>query len=300
LSQYFLVVALKQRMPVRWHLERRYIEFLRDCEISLSEATAVALLSRLDIYKERLTSDMKHLAKMTLIAAAIASSTAFAQDKPDGLWHGSVNLGASFANQAVRTSSIVASFDTARKTEIDKLSFYGLAQRGETKVLDVKAVTTDLYRLGGRYDRDFNKQLFGFVGAEFERNGVIDLDLRSSANVGLGYHVIATPTTTFDVFAGVGYNHYDFSFGSDGSGEALIGEESSHKISDTTTYKQKGVVYQAFDNDLGFRATWDHTLAVAMGGGWNMNLTGSIRHANKVFVGKKTETLLTIGLGYKF
>jgi hypothetical protein len=31
-----------------------------------------------------------------------------------------------------------------------------------------------------------------------------------------------------------------------------------------------------------------------------MNLTGSLRHADKVYVVKKTETLLTVGFGYKF
>jgi putative salt-induced outer membrane protein len=244
---------------------------------------------------------MKPIVKMTAVAAALASTVTFAQDKPDGLWHGSVNLGASFASAAVRTTSISLAADAARKTDVDKLAVYGIAQRGDTKVLGLKAVTTDLYRLGTKYDRDFNKQLFGFVGAELEKNGVTDLSLRSSINAGLGYHVIAAPTTTFDVFAGIGYNQYKFKgFDAEGSGEALIGEESSHKLSDTTTFKQKGVVYKAFDSDLGYRLTWDATLGVAMGGGWNMNLTGSLRHADKVYVVKKTETLLTVGFGYKF
>jgi putative salt-induced outer membrane protein len=246
---------------------------------------------------------MKKIFSATLLPAfaAIAATSALAQDKPDGLWHGSVNLGASFASAAVRSTSISLAADAARKTADDKLAVYGLAQRGDTKVLGIKAVTTDLYRLGTKYDRDFNKQLFGFVGAELEKNGVIDLSLRSSVSAGLGYHVIAAPATTFDVFAGLGYNQYKFKgLGSEGSGEALIGEESSHKLSDTTTFKQKGVIYKAFDSDLGYRATWDGTLGVAMGGGWNMNVTGSLRYADKVFVVKKTETLLTVGVGYKF
>jgi putative salt-induced outer membrane protein len=244
---------------------------------------------------------MKHTFKLAAMAAVFASGAAFAQDKPDGQWHGSVNLGASFASSAVRTTSISLTADTSRKTADDKLAFYGLAQRGETKVLDLKAVTTDLYRVGAKYDRDLNKQLFAFVGGELEKNGVIDLSLRSSINAGLGMHVIATPQTTFDVFGGVGYNHYKFKgLGSEGSGEALIGEESSHKLSDTTTAKQKFVVYKAFDSDLGYRATFDSSLGVAMGGGWNMNLTGSLRYANKIYVVKKTESLVTIGFGYKF
>jgi putative salt-induced outer membrane protein len=246
---------------------------------------------------------MKRIFIATLLPAfaAIATTAAFAQDKPDGLWHGSVNLGASFASAAVRSTSISLAADAARKTADDKLALYGVAQRGDTKALGIKSVTTDLYRVGTKYDRDFNKQLFGFVGAELEKNGVTDLSLRSSINAGLGYHAIATPSTTFDVFGGLGYNRYKFKgLSAEDSGEFLIGEESSHKLSDTTTFKQKGVIYKAFDSDLGYRLTWDATLGVAMGGGWNMNLTGSLRHADKVYVVKKTETLLTVGFGYKF
>jgi putative salt-induced outer membrane protein len=257
---------------------------------------------------------MKKTLQLAAMAAAFASGAAFAQDKPDGQWHGNVNLGASFASAAVTTTSIVINADTTRKTADDKLTFYGVAQRGDTKVLGIKAVTTDLYRAGAKYDRDFNKQLFGFVGGELEKNGVTDLTLRSSINAGLGMHVIATPETTFDVFGGLGYNHYKFKVaqivcitapciqpdGTNGSGEALIGEESSHKLSETTTAKQKFVVYKAFDSDLGYRATFDSSLGVAMGGGWNMNLTGSLRYANKVYVVKKTESLITVGFGYKF
>jgi putative salt-induced outer membrane protein len=218
---------------------------------------------------------MKKTFQLAAMAAVFASGAAFAQDKPDGQWHGNVNLGASFASAAVTTTSIVLNADTTRKTADDKLAFYGVAQRGDTKVLGLKG--------------------------ELEKNGVIDLSLRTSINAGLGMHVIAAPQTTFDVFGGVGYNRYKFKgLGAEGSGEALIGEESSHKLSDTTTAKQKFVIYKAFDSDLGYRATFDSSLGVAMGGGWNMNLTGSLRYANKVYVVKKTESLITVGFGYKF
>ncbi|MGL4232817.1 MAG: DUF481 domain-containing protein [Casimicrobium sp.] len=237
----------------------------------------------------------------SMVLTSTFAATLFAQDKPDGLFHGTASLGASLSSGAVTNTTLSAAFDTARKTQSDKLSFYGLAARGTTKVDgEGKSTTTDLYRLGTRYDRDFNKQLFGYVSGELERNGVIDLDLRAGAYVGLGYHVIATPQTTFDVFAGVGYNHYDFKIGNDGAAEAMLGEESSHKLSESTTFKQKLVIYPSFDSELGYRAQWDATLGVAMGGGWNMNLGASAKYANKVFVGKKTETLLTVGLGYKF
>jgi putative salt-induced outer membrane protein len=250
---------------------------------------------------------MKLLKPMIVCSASalgmLATAAAFAQDKPDGTFHGTVSFGAAFSSGAVNNTTLSASFDTARKSENDKLSLYGLAARGTTKVSGVTGatVTTDQYRLGARYDRDINRQLFGYVSGDLERNGVTDLALRAGAYVGLGYHAMATPATTFDLFAGVGYNHYDYKFAAnEGSGEAMFGEESSHKLSETTTFKQKLVAYPSFDTDLGYRATWDAALAVAMGGGWNMNVGAALKYANKVFVGKKAESLLTVGLGYKF
>lgn len=230
-----------------------------------------------------------------------ASSIASAQDKPDGQFHGTGTLGAAFSSGAVNTTTISAGFDTARKTADDKLSFYGLAARGSTKVLGLTAVTSDLYRLGGRYDKDLSKQVFGFISGELEKNGVTNLDLRAAGYVGAGYHVIATPVTTFDVFAGVGYNHFKYKgAGSDGAVELMFGEESAHKLSETTTFKQRLAIFPSTDTDFGYRAQFDAGLGVAMSSALSLNVGLTARYANKVFVAKKTETLLTVGVGYKF
>ena len=236
-------------------------------------------------------------------AFALVSVAASAQDKADGLFHGNVSLGAAFSSGAVSNTTISGVFDTARKTNDDKLSFYGVASRGTSKFVGDResTVTSDLYRLGGRYDRDLNKVVFGFVSGELERNGVAFLDLRSAIYVGAGYHVIAAPTTTFDVFGGLGYGRSKYDFFETLSGaEVMLGEESAHKLSETTTFKQRLAVYPSLKSERGYRATFDAGLAVAMGAGWTVNVGGSVRHSNKVYTAKKTETLLTVGLGYKF
>lgn len=245
---------------------------------------------------------MTHFSKraVAILAAALLAAAASAQDKPDGQFHGAASLGAAFSSGAVNTTTISAAIDTAKKTDDDKLSFYGLVARGSTKAGNSTAVTSDLYRLGGRYDRDLNKQVFGFVSGDVEKNGVTNLDLRTAVYVGGGYHVIATPATTFDVFAGVGYNRSKYSFDTVSGTELLLGEESAHKLSESTTFKQRLAVYPGFKSENGYRATFDSSLAVAMGGGWNMNAGLAARYASKIYIVKKTETLFTVGFGYKF
>jgi putative salt-induced outer membrane protein len=238
------------------------------------------------------------------IAAALllaAASVASAQDKPDGQFHGTGALGAAFASGAVNTTTISAGFDTARKTADDKLSFYGIAARGSTKAGNLSTTTSDLYRLGGRYDKDLSKEVFGFVSGELEKNGVTALDLRAAGYVGAGYHVIATPVTTFDLFGGIGYSQSKYKgLSSKGAAELMFGEESSHKLSESTTFKQRLAVYPSLQSKYGYRSQFDSSLAVAMSSALSLNVGLTARYANKVYVVKKTETLLTVGVGYKF
>ncbi len=235
-----------------------------------------------------------------VLIAALLTASAAAQDKPDGQFHGTASLGAAFSSGAVNSTTISGALDIAKKTEDDKLSFYGLVARGSTKAGNKTDVTSDLYRVGGRYDRNLNKQVFAFVSGDLEKNGVTDLDLRSAVYVGGGYHVIATPATTFDVFGGVGYNRSKYSFETVSGTELILGEESAHKLSESTTFKQRLAVYPGFKSENGYRATFDSSLAVAMGGAWTMNVGLAARYASKIYVVKKTETLLTVGFGYKF
>jgi putative salt-induced outer membrane protein len=275
---------------------RSVVCFIQHAAASPASASFIDLL-----FKVNHNMNKKILLPTAAAFMLAITSVAQAQEKPDGQFHGTASLGASFASGAVNNTTLSAAFDTARKTEADKLSFYGLAARGSTKVSGVTAVTSDLYRVGARYDRNLSKETFAFVSGELEKNGVTELDLRAAAYVGGGYHVINTPVTTFDVFAGVGYNHFDYKRGaSNGATEILIGEESAHKLSESTNFKQRLAIYPSLKSEYGYRAQFDAGLSVAMSSAWNLNVTGTARYANKVFTVKKTETLLTVGVGYKF
>jgi putative salt-induced outer membrane protein len=232
-----------------------------------------------------------------LAALSMASFAAMSQDKPDGQWHGGISLGgaASSGNTSSRTLSATA--DMARATAADKISLYSAAVYGRTG----STTTADLFRLGGRYDWNLSPQLFAFGGAETETNKAGGVKSRFGLNGGLGYKLVRTPTTAWDVFAGVGYTDTKFTDNTTRNGATLVlGEESSHKLSDTTTAKQRLVIYPG-NSEVGTSATFDAGLATAIAGGWTLNTGLSVRHAGKVAVGlKKTDSLVTVGFGYKF
>jgi putative salt-induced outer membrane protein len=242
--------------------------------------------------------------KLVAIAAAVAacsSGAALAQGKPDGLWHGAIGASAAVASGNTRSTSLNVSADAARATEADKWSIYATALYGKSKIAGRDTTTADLFKVGTRYDWNINKTLFAFGALDLEKDGVRELDLRSSLAGGIGAHVINDATTTFDVFAGVGFGRDKFKSRSVSGGEALLGEESAHKLSETMTFKQRFVYYPSFKDAKSDRATFDAQLSAAINKNWNLTTSLSTRWIKDVGPGvKKTDTLFLTGVSTKF
>jgi len=244
------------------------------------------------------------MTRLTLALAAalvFTSQATLAQDTPDGQWHGGLSLSGALASGNSSSRTLAANADGSRATAQDKISLYGVGNYGRNKVAGVDTTTADLLRLGGRYDFNLGTDWFAFGGAEGETNKAGGVRDRYSLNGGLGYHLLKDDVHSWDVFSGLGYTDTRFTDGSQASGaQVLLGEESSHKVSETTTLKQR-FVYYPDGGELGARATLDAGLATRIAGGWTLNVGLSSHYAHRVPAGtKKTDNLLTAGFGYKF
>ncbi len=240
--------------------------------------------------------------RFTLALGALAFAlTAHAQDTPDGKWHGGLSVSGAFASGNSSSRTLAGNADASVATAEDKLSLYGIANYGRNKVNGIDTTTADLLRVGGRYDFNLGTQWFSFGGAEGETNKAGGVRDRYNVNGGLGYHLLKDDFTSWDIFSGLGYTTTRLTDGSKANGaQVLFGEESSHKVSETTTLKQR-LVYYPGGGDLGNRATFDAGLATQISGGWTLNAGLSSRYASRVPAGtKKTDNLLTVGFGYKF
>lgn len=239
----------------------------------------------------------------SLLAVATTGSIAHAQTKPDGQWHGALGAGLSLASGNTRSQALSVSADGSVETAADKITAYGLLLNASSKNAGgVNTKTADLFRIGGRYDRNITDRLYGFGGLEFEKDAIKTLNLRTSLMAGVGYKLIRTADMTFDVFGGIGYTQNDYKVAKDSSGaNLLLGEESTHKLSASSSFKQRLVVYPGLESSLGNRATWDATLSSALAGNLSLNVTYGLRYASKVPAGiKGTDSLLLVGVGYKF
>lgn len=239
---------------------------------------------------------------VALAGSLIAGSSWAAPPATDGLWHGAVSLGGSLSSGNTSNKVLTANADAALATQLDKITLYGQANYASTKSNGTERSTSaDSLRLGGRYDRDLSGELFAFGAGEYQTDKVQGLSGRESVQVGLGYHVLRTDSTSFDVFAGIGGAHASYTNLPSGSSfETILGEESTHKISETTQFKQRLTTHIA-SGEVGRLTTWDLTLSTALAGQWTLNTGLSLRNASVVAPGsKKTDSLLTVGLGYKF
>ncbi|MFG6416390.1 YdiY family protein [Roseateles sp. DC23W] len=234
-------------------------------------------------------------------ALAFPSQAALAQDTPDGHWHGGLSVSGALASGNTSSLTLAANADASRATEEDKISLYGIANYGRNKVDGIQTTAADLLRLGGRYDFNYGPRWFAFGGAEGETNESGGVRDRYNLNGGVGYHVVKSDTHSWDVFGGLGYSDTRFTDGSQANGaQVLLGEESSHKVSETTSLRQR-FVYYPHGGELDDRATFDAGLATTISGGWTLNAGLSSRYAGRVPAGtKKTDNLLTMGFGYKF
>lgn len=246
------------------------------------------------------------LTALLLALATAGAAHAQATVKPDGQFRAALGLGASLSSGNSKATNLSLVGDGVRATSNSKWSLYGTMQYARSG----GNTTADQLRLGTRYDQDLSAALFGFGSLDFERNRFANLALRSQLGAGLGWHVIQNDSTRFDVFGGLAYtsDKYKTAMVVDGRSRdsygyvsMLLGEESTHKLTETTSFKQRLTVVPNLKNRGEFRANWDAGLAVAMSKTMNLNVGFAYAHNSEPGPGRKaTDTLLTTGVSVKF
>lgn len=241
---------------------------------------------------------------MLLTASGVASAQATV--KKDGQWRATLGLSASHASGNTRESGLTLGADAVRASENDKLSVFGHAQYTR----NAGVTTSDQLRLGGRYDRDLDTRWFGFVGLDLERKRLANVKLRGLASAGLGLHLLQGEAHGLDLFFGLGWaeDRYLEPTLIDGEvrstyayGSLLLGEESTHRLTDSTSFKQRLALVPNLRNRGEFRANWDAGLAVAMSSSLSLNLGLAVSHDSEPGPGRRaTDTLLTTGVSVKF
>jgi putative salt-induced outer membrane protein YdiY len=217
-------------------------------------------------------------------------------------WTGGGSLGFALARGNSDTTNLAIGLTADRKTTTDEWNI-ALASLYTTSATN-NVTTTTANTLGGaiRYDHNLTPRLFGFGLFSGMYDDLQDLNERLSPNGGLGYHVIASKTTTLDVLGGIGYTYENYSNGTINNYiNATIGEVLTHQFTATTSMTENLYFYPYLNGGGNYRGVGNFGLASKFYKALTWNLTfGDIYNSNPIPGKKDNDLVLTTGLGITF
>lgn len=125
-------------------------------------------------------------------------------------WTGLLDTGLSVTRGNSATVAYNLSAKAVRATTRDKITVYSTAIYASDDTTPPGATTAHAIRGGIRGDLNVSDRVFVFGFTDFEYDQFQDLNLRNVLGGGLGYHVINTKNTTFDVYGGGDYSRNIF------------------------------------------------------------------------------------------
>jgi putative salt-induced outer membrane protein len=151
------------------------------------------------------------IAAVTALRSAAAQQSYEASLRPNFLraWTGGVNVSFALARGNSETTTVGAGMNLVRPTSTDKTSLYYNTLYTHDGIQN--ETTANLTNAGLRYDHNLNPRTFAFGTLDFNTNALQDLDLRTIAGGGFGWHAIAKPVQQLDILGGVVWTHESYS-----------------------------------------------------------------------------------------
>lgn len=243
-------------------------------------------------------------------AAFVAGGSAIAQDKTDGLWRGNGGAALSATSGNTTTSSVLLSADAVKATTADKVTLGAAINYARNKSGGKNETTSNKWGAFGQYDYNLSPKLFVFGRLGLDSDKLVDLNLRAAVTGGLGYKLISTKETSFELMAGAGYStdSYDTRQTIGGKTDTrfsrtslYLGEKSSHQISPTVSFKQQLDLYPGLTGDKAVLAKFTAGLGVAMSSTLNLTVGLTDNYNSKPAAGNKSNDIgFFTGVNVKF
>jgi len=218
------------------------------------------------------------------------------------LWTGSADVGLSLTRGNAETTTISAGAQAVRATRRDKTSVYFASLFARNSTTGESVTTANAVRGGLRYDLNITDRVFVFGLSDVEYDKFQQLDLRLVLGGGLGINAVKTDRTRLDLFGGGAFNQEYFSTGNNRkSGELIVGEELTYKLSSITSLGQRAVLYPNLSEGGEYRFTFDATAVTRLSRSLGWQVTVSNRYVSDPIPGiKKNDLLLTTGIRVSF
>jgi putative salt-induced outer membrane protein len=223
-------------------------------------------------------------------------------------WAGGVNLGFALARGNSETTNLNTGFTADRKTLHDEITLYesSLYTRNDQPG---GGVTANSILGGAKFDRNFQKHLFGFVSGDFAHDELQDLNLRQIYSAGLGLHAINTPHTTLDLLAGANYTRETYSAGTAlglpvdrNLAGVTLGENLKHTLGKSTTLTEVFYLYPDVSNTGQYRASLDAASVTKINKwlGWQTSLSDRYVTDPPIAGTKTNDVIFSTGINVTF
>ena len=217
-------------------------------------------------------------------------------------WSGGADVGVALTSGNSDTTNIAIGLTAERRTGNDRTSIYAASIYNRDSTSGESRTVANTVRGGVRYDRDINRNFFGYVFTDLEHNGLQDLTLRFVLGGGLGYHAIRNERTELDLLGGLAWNREYFKgdFNDRSSAEAQAGQTLSHRFSSRVSLKEAFFIFPNLTEGGRYRMNFDASLVTDVSRRIAWQLTLSDRYLSDPPPGlEKNDLLLTTGLKIK-
>ena len=257
------------------------------------------------VMSKQLKAIAQQWAGLILVWACSDPTWAQATIKRDGQWRSALGIGGSVSSGNNRATNLTMTGEAVRATTRSKWSMTGrllyATAHGDT--------TTDNKALGFQFDKDVSDEIFASTTLEYLKDQPANLNARLSWLAGPGWHLVDDDATTLDVTAGLAYTQDHFVRpalvaealrSSYGRGEWMAGEQSTHRLSNNASFRQKLTLFTNTSRTGGSRFVFEAGLSMAINS--RMNLTTGYTHHYEKDPGlglKNSNGLLITGMSFK-
>lgn len=185
-------------------------------------------------------------------------------------WKGTATLGISLVQATQDNRSVTTAISLARtepgenwldprsRTAIDFSESYGEVTQPNTPT-----IKTSIYHADAQQDEYFSSALFGFGEAAYDHNYSQGLDLQQTYEGGIGWTVVKTAKSQFDLHGSMAYIRQEFATGASIN---LIGsvfaEHYNQKLTHGIAFDQKASVTPAWNNTNAYSAAFSALLTM--------------------------------------
>ena len=233
-------------------------------------------------------------------------------------WAGMLDVGLSVTKGNSSTTALAVAGKASRIVPKHKLSLYYASVYSKDSAQTPSVTNANAMHGGIRYEFSLTPRVYVFAFTDFDSDELQNLDLRNVLGGGLGYHLIATKKTQFDVFGGGSFNQEYFgsyvtenpapppatitvASESRRSAEVVAGETLSTKLGARTTVSEQLTFFPNLSSTGDYRITFDANATTKINSWLGWQITFTDRYITNPPLGLKgNDLLLSTGLRVTF